>query len=198
MMCGRYGIDVSKSQLINRYEIENEVDFEFEANKEIYPTTNNPIVLPNQKMHYLKWGFTPYFAKRPLINARAETILDKKTFREPFSKKRCLIPATYFFEWSNKEGDEEKQKNKIKVNGLEIFSIAGICERYNDDESNSILTYSLITTESNDQMKEIHHRMPVILEPDDEPSYLDLETDPNSLLSLLEATERKLLIKEVD
>lgn len=96
-MCGRYGLNISESELISRYNLPNEVELEFEANKEIYPTTNNPVLLPNQKLYYIKWGFTPSFAKQPLINARAEIILEKKTFRRPFTKKRCLIPATYFF-----------------------------------------------------------------------------------------------------
>lgn len=79
-----------------------------------------------------------------------------------------------------------------------MFSIAGICERYKDDEGNNILTYSIITTESNAQMKEIHHRMPVILDPEDEKDYLNLEIDPKELLLLLKGTERRLNIEDVE
>lgn len=198
MMCGRYGLDISESKLVKRYNLLEKTELEFEANKEIYPTTNNPVLLPDRKIHYIKWGFTPSFAKRPLINARAETILEKKTFREPFAKQRCLILATYFFEWTKEKDKNKKQKKKIRVDDLEIFSIAGICERYKDDEGQSILTYSIITTESNEQMQEIHHRMPVILNPEDENNYLNLETDPKELLPLLKGTERKLSIENVE
>lgn len=196
-LCGRYALTVSKEELLERYNVK-ESDFDFEEKEEIFPTTENTVLLPNQKLYRLKWGFTPSFAKRSLINARSESVLEKKTFKEPFEQRRCIVPATYFFEWQKVEGQEKKAKKKIEVNGLSIFSMAGICERYTDDKGNSFLTYAILTTGANEQMATIHDRMPVILEPEEESDYLNLEKDPKVIHSLLIPTKRELTITNVE
>ena len=195
-LCGRYALTVSKEELTERYNVK-ESDFDFEEKEEIFPATENTVLLPNQKLYRLKWGFTPGFAKRPLINARSESVLEKKTFKEPFEHKRCIVPATYFFEWQKVEGQEKKAKKKIEVNGLPIFSMAGICERYTDDKGSNFLTYAILTTDANDQMAIIHDRMPVILEPEEESDYLNLEKDPKVIQSTLIPTKRELIITDI-
>ncbi|MCC5890360.1 MAG: SOS response-associated peptidase [Alkalibacterium sp.] len=198
-MCGRYGLSVSEKDLIKRYQLDADDytlgDYTFEEKDEIFPTTDNVILLPNRKLYPVKWGFTPHFAKRPLINARSESVLEKKTFKEPFSSKRCIVPASYFFEWQPVEGQKKKDKKLIRVDGLPVFSMAGVCERYKDDEGNSILTYAILTTDANEQMKPIHDRMPVILDPEDENQYLDLEADVESVQELLKPTKKELIIE---
>lgn len=197
-MCGRYGLTVSEKDLIKRYDLDGEDDtlgdYAFEEKDEIFPTTDNIILLPNRKLYPVKWGFTPHFAKRPLINARSESILEKKTFKEPFTSKRCIVPASYFFEWQPVEGQKKKDKKLIRVDGLPVFSMAGVCERYKDDDGNSYLTYAILTTDANEQMKPIHDRMPVILNPEDEKEYLDLEADVKAVQKLLRPTEKELII----
>lgn len=197
-MCGRYGLTVSEKELIKRYDLDEADytlgDYRFEEKDEIFPTTDNIILLPNKKLYPVKWGFTPHFAKRPLINARSESILDKKTFKEPFTSKRCIVPASYFFEWQLVEGQKKKNKKLIRVDGLPVFSMAGVCERYKDDDGNSYLTYAILTTDANEQMKPIHDRMPVILNPEDEKEYLDLEADVKAVQKLLRPTEKELII----
>lgn len=193
-MCGRYGLTATNDELYARYQMTPEKEYVINEVEEIFPTTDNTILLPNYHFYDIKWGFTPDFAKQSLINARAETILEKPTFREPFQRKRCIIPATYFYEWQKIENQKKKDKKRIAVKDLPIFSMAGICERYNDDQGKSYLTYSIITTDANEQMTEIHDRMPVILEPEDEKDYLDLNKNPQSLLNLLKSTERELII----
>lgn len=195
-MCGRYGLTVSKEELEERYEA-TWTEGEFTGQEEIFPTTDNTVLLPNQKLYRVKWGFTPSFAKRPLINARSETILEKKTFKEPFSKKRCLIPATYFFEWQKVEGNEKKEKKRIQMKDLPIFSMAGICERYTNENGKSQLTCSILTTEASEQMASIHDRMPVILEPEDEQFYLNLDNDPKEVQAILKPSSRRLEITHV-
>lgn len=198
-MCGRYGLSVSEKDLIKRYQLDADDytlgDYTFEEKDEIFPTTDNVILLPNRKLYPVKWGFTPHFAKRPLINARSESVLEKKTFKEPFSSKRCIVPASYFFEWQPVEGQKKKDKKLIRVDGLPVFSMAGVCERYKDDEGNSYLTYAILTTDANEQMKPIHDRMPVILDPEDENQYLDLEADVESVQELLKPTKKELIIE---
>lgn len=198
-MCGRYGLSVSEKDLIKRYQLDADDytlgDYTFEEKDEIFPTTDNIILLPNRKLYPVKWGFTPHFAKRPLINARSESVLEKKTFKDPFSSKRCIVPASYFFEWQPVEGQKKKDKKLIRVDGLPVFSMAGVCERYKDDEGNSILTYAILTTDANEQIKPIHDRMPVILDPEDENQYLDLEADVESVQELLKPTKKELIIE---
>ncbi|MCC5894326.1 MAG: SOS response-associated peptidase [Alkalibacterium sp.] len=198
-MCGRYGLTVSEEELIKRYQLDyddfSSNDYDYEERSEIFPTTENIVLLPNQKLYPVKWGFTPGFAKRPLINARSENILEKKTFKEPFAKKRCIVPASYFFEWQKVEGQQKKDKKIITVKQLPIFSMAGVCERYTDDDGQSILTYAILTTDANDQMKPIHDRMPVILDPEHEAQYLDLNADLDDIQKFLRPTELELDIE---
>lgn len=197
-MCGRYGLNVTEQQLFERYHLENDAGFAFDDKNEIFPTTSNPVLLPDHKFYDVKWGFTPSFAKRPLINARAESVLAKKTFREPFTKKRCIVPATHFYEWQKVEGQDKKIKKRILVEDLPIFSMAGICERYKDEKGMMALTYTILTTDANEQMAAIHDRMPVILEPDQEELYLDLSVDPEQIQPLLRSTGRHLIVENVD
>ncbi|MDZ7836283.1 MAG: SOS response-associated peptidase family protein [Alkalibacterium sp.] len=75
-MCGRYGLTASIKELKERYDIEND-EYSFEESEEIFPTTDNTVLLPNHKLYKVKWGFTPSFAKRPLINARSESVLEE-------------------------------------------------------------------------------------------------------------------------
>ena len=130
-MCGRYTLNVGLGELQKRYQAEAAPEGVEEVEKEeVFPASRNLVLLPNHKLYLLKWGFTPSYAKQPIINARSETVLSKPTFKEPFEKKRCIVPATSFFEWQKQEGQEKKIKREIFIKGLPIFSIAGICERY--------------------------------------------------------------------
>jgi len=108
----------------------------------------------------MKWGLIPYWADDPKVgvrafNARCETVTEKPTFREPFKRSRCLVPASHFFEWS------EKQKIKITVQGEPLIAFAGLF-----DEWNGVKSFTIITTEAQGRMAEIHDRMPLILPPD--------------------------------
>lgn len=137
----------------------------------------------------------PSFAKRPLINARAETILQKNTFKKAFQKKRCLVPATSFFEWKKEGGIKEKYR--ISVKEQTIFSIAGICEFFTDKDGQEKLMYSIITTDANAQMQDIHDRMPVILRPEQETDYLNHELEPEKVQQWLQPTKQELsIVKE--
>lgn len=191
-MCGRYVLEATKKELWERYSLGRGNDAFYERNGEIFPTNAAPIILPGNEWGYEKWGFTESFSNRPLINARAETILEKPTFRQPFMSSRCLIPATSFFEWEKK--GKEKIKRKITVGGIPIFSMAGILKTYTDGEGGIFARFSIITTEANQQMTTIHDRMPVILNPEDEQLYLDRNADPKRILQLLKPTTHTLII----
>lgn len=195
-MCGRYTLTAGKEELEKRYQAEMSNEDEYEKEAEVFPTTVNWVLLPNDKLYPLKWGFTPSYAKQPIINARSETVLEKPTFKEPFEKKRCIVPATSFFEWQKQEGQEKKIKKEVFVKDLPIFSIAGICERYENEDGESILTYTILTTDANGQMKPIHHRMPVLLHPEQEKEYLDLSESPADVQKLLQPFDGELVIRD--
>ena len=116
----------------------------------------------------LRWGLVPFWAKDPsignrMINARAETVAEKPSYRAAFRHRRCIVLADGFYEW-RREGDI-KTPHFISLASGEPFALAGLWESWNDKESGeSLQTTTLITTAANDFMTPLHHRMPVILE----------------------------------
>lgn len=178
-MCGRYSLDADIDELINRYKaiIRHRESYN---KKEVFPTDIQPILINNASKNteiiFAKWGFSPSFAKQPIINARAETINEKPLFRKAFLTSRCLIPVTSFFEWEKVEN--KKIKRKILIESEKVFSLAGII----DQEG----AFSIITTCANPQLEKIHDRMPVIIEKEYEEFWInDANTDEKTLISLL-------------
>lgn len=118
----------------------------------------------------LRWGLVPSWAKDPsmgnrMINARAETVAEKPSFRAAYSRRRCVVLADGFYEW-RREGDA-KTPYFISLASGNPFSLAGLWENWHDNESgDSVQSTALITTEANDYMRSLHHRMPMILEAD--------------------------------
>lgn len=171
-MCGRYALDADIDILIERYKAMI-ADTNFNSKSEIFPTNTVPIVreLDNRQIVQLKWGFTPHYIKNPLINARAETVDIKPTFRDSFINRRCLIPATSFFEWEKVDG--KKIRRQLKISEQEIFSMAGLYNSFIDKEGNKFEAFTIITTTAHDSMGHIHERMPVIIPKDLEDIWLN-------------------------
>jgi len=118
----------------------------------------------------LRWGLIPFWAKDDkigykTINARAETIATAPAFRAAFKKRRCLVPASGFYEWKKLE-DGSKQPYLIAARDGSPFSFAGLWERWDKDEA-PVETFTIITGEPNSLVADLHNRMPVILDPDD-------------------------------
>ena len=179
-MCGRYALDADIDFLINQYKaIIGKI--KFEGSSEIFPTNTVPIIreLENRQLDMLKWGFMPSFTKRPLINARAETVDIKPTFKNSFVNKRCIIPATSFFEWEKVE--DKKIKRRISINN-KLFSIAGLYNTFYDNEGTEYEAFTMLTINANQEMKHIHERMPVILSNEDVETWLD--KDNKNILEL--------------
>lgn len=172
-MCGRFSLDVSIDVLIERYKAIKNME-EFKLPDEIFPTNTVPIVInkDNIQLSMMKWGFMPEFTKKPIINARAETVDIKPLFRNSFYNKRCLVPATSFFEWENLDG--KKIKRRISVKEENIFSLAGLYNIFRDKNGQEQESFAIITTDANEDMKKIHHRMPVILPKEMEEYWLDI------------------------
>jgi putative SOS response-associated peptidase YedK len=116
-----------------------------------------------------------------LINTRAETILEKPSFKSSFKRRRCLVPADGFYEWKK---EKIKVPHRIMLRSGEPFALAGIWDTWMDAEGNELRTFSIITTSPNELIASIHNRMPVILARDAEKKWLQ-ETDERTLLELL-------------
>jgi len=125
------------------------------------------------------WGLVPFWAKdisigSRMINARLESIAEKPSFRSAFKKRRCLILADGFYEWKGEKG--RKQPMFITLPDHKPFAFAGLWETWNkDDQDSSYKSCTIITTQASESIREIHHRMPVILKPQVYESWLDSE-----------------------
>lgn len=125
----------------------------------------------------LRWGLVPFWAKDPaignrMINARAETVAEKPSFRNAYRKRRSLILADGFYEW-RKEG-ETKTPYLISLADGSPFAFAGLWEQWNSKETDeAIQSTAIITTAANDFMSQVHHRMPVVLRPENAARWLD-------------------------
>ncbi|MGB8451923.1 MAG: SOS response-associated peptidase [Anaerocolumna sp.] len=152
----------------------------YENNKrsygEIFPTNSAPMLAAfHEKIEpeLSIWGFPNYYNKGVLINARAETVLDKKTFRESVFSRRCVIPSNGFYEW-----DRNKKKILFKKEESDVLYMAGIYNFYQEE-----CRFVILTTQANESMAEVHNRMPVVLKRDDMEKWI---LDNNSISRILQ------------
>jgi putative SOS response-associated peptidase YedK len=186
-MCGRFSLTVNEAELNLRFELEGGTA-PYVPRYNGAPTQLLAVITGENphKLSYHRWGLIPPWAKdvsigNKMINARAETISEKPSFRVPLFSRRCLVPADGFYEWQQ---NADKQPFRIFVKDNPVFSMAGLWERWKSPEGSSIESFTIITTEANDFMKPIHSRMPVILNRNDEPIWLG-STSREEILSLL-------------
>jgi putative SOS response-associated peptidase YedK len=186
-MCGRFGFAKPKDQIMKRFNLERVPD-NLPLLYNITPQQNVPAVLntfPNQ-LELIKWGLVPSWSKdeKPpysMINARAETIFEKPTYKRLIKSKRCLILSDGFYEWQKTA--DKKIPYRIFLKNEEPFAFAGIWDTWGKGEK-QFYSCSIITTTSNKLMASIHDRMPVILDPEDEPKWLQ-DIPMNFVLSML-------------
>jgi putative SOS response-associated peptidase YedK len=184
-MCGRYTLKTPINGLAERFEIE-EYPSSLNPSYNIAPTQEVAAVVEEdekRKLEMFHWGLIPSWAKDPaignkMINARAETVSEKPSYRSAFKKRRCLILADGFYEWQ--KTDNGKQPYYIKMQDDSPFAFAGLWEIWQDGEE--IRSSTIITTDANDLMGEIHHRMPVILHPENYGVWLDPGFDEKEAL----------------
>ncbi|TLS35704.1 SOS response-associated peptidase [Pseudalkalibacillus caeni] len=179
-MCGRYSLFTDLETILERFSIEAAADgFEYEPAYNIAPGQEIVTVINSNgsnKIGKLKWGLIPFWAKdskigNKLINARAETIAKKPSFKHSFQRKRCLVLGDSFYEW--KKEDDKKIPMRIRVDQGRLFAMAGLWDKWKDKNGESVFTCTIITTRPNDLMKDIHNRMPVILSKEEEQAWLD-------------------------
>ena len=149
----------------------------------------------------LSWGLLPAWAKDPKttrrpINARADGVDTKPTFRAAFKRGRCLMPADGFYEWRTNE-DGTKQPYFIRLAGGEPFAFAGLSETWHPRDDDAIESCALVTTDPNDAMRPVHDRMPVILRGDEAKRWMDPKTPHDALLKLLKPYDGELRLDAV-
>jgi putative SOS response-associated peptidase YedK len=188
-MCGRYAL-LNPNQLFDRFGVTNQLDISLEPRDDIRPSQLAPVVKMGYQAALMRWGLIPSWSKDPtigqkMINARAEGLDQKPSFRKPLRSSRCLVPATGFYEWQPTQNG--KIKYQFSLAGGKMFGFAGLYDVWSDPISGERReTFTIITTSPNGLVAPVHNRMPVILSPKDEEIWLDPdETDSLYLLSFL-------------
>lgn len=189
-MCGRFVLYSPLEDLYEHYQIKDK-SMEYNPRFNIAPSQSVLAVVNDgteNRIGFLKWGLVPSWSTdsaigNRMINARAETIDEKPSFRNAYRKRRCLIPVNGFYEWV-KDGNIKIPKY-IHIKDRKLFSFAGLWERWTGPQGESITSCTIITTSANDFMIDIHHRMPVILNAADEMLWLDRHATDNEMKSLL-------------
>lgn len=190
-MCSHYNLKAKSKTIENNFnahfEYETEDEFQIVANG--YTHLKMPVICNDtpDKIILFHWGLIPYWVKdttqareiaNMCLNAKIETIEEKPSFRESAEHKRCVIPATSFYEWKwlDSKG-KNKEKYEIKLSQHDLFAFAGLWSNWtNKNTGDTIYTFTIVTTEANELMAEIHNtkkRMPVILQPNQVDEWLN-------------------------
>lgn len=198
-MCGRFTLHSDKRALAELLRaIAGPTLFDLMDPASLAPRYNvapsQPVVavrreLEGPELVALRWGLVPHWANDPkigskLINARSETAAEKPSFRVPFRRHRCLIPADGFFEWLKK--GRQKQPYHIRIKGGGPFALAGLWDRWTGADGEEIESCTILTTPANELVRPLHDRMPAVINPEDFSRWLDpAVTDPTAVQGLL-------------
>lgn len=184
-MCGRYTLSAGHESLARAFlaEFAEELKMSWKPRYNIAPGSGIVAVLEDRdkggrKAEVFHWGLVPSWAKDvnigyKLTNARSETIKDKPSYRDAYRYRRCLVPASGFYEWDRSVFP--RQPYYFHPRDTEFMAMAGIWEHWLHPSGSEILSVSLITTRANKSVGKIHHRMPVILKPENWNRWLDTD-----------------------
>jgi putative SOS response-associated peptidase YedK len=201
-MCGRFALVAPEMELAEHFGL-SEIPV-MSPRYNIAPTQSLAAVrvaagAGARRLAFLRWGLVPGWAKDvtigvKMINARCETVAEKPAFRSAFRARRCLVPASGFFEWT-REGSK-KVPWFICLRQASLFAIAGLWESWKDPQGKELQSVTLLTTGAGEAMADIHERMPVILRPADYAAWLDpAQRESTPLLSLIRPWDSSDLLK---
>ena len=181
-MCSRYFLDADGN--IIAYTFQVPVHDRIRKRFNIAPTQEAPVIRAGpsgaREVAMLRWGLVPFWAKdlkvgTKMINARSEGVESKPAFRAAVRERRCVVPATGFFEWQGEPG--RKQPFAITLPGQALFAFAGLWERWKPAEGEPVETFTIVTTDANETIARIHDRMPVIVPMDSIDTWLTAPPD---------------------
>jgi putative SOS response-associated peptidase YedK len=202
-MCGGFSITSKEKKLTERFKAdipENLHITNLNARPgQFLPVIKSPGTNKKPQIELMKWGYMPHWAvkanspisAKKVINARSESIFIKPYFRESILDRRLMILADGFFEW--KQFEKGKQQYRIMLKSEEPFAFAGIWDLAPDQNGEMIPHFAIITVEANDDVREIHGRMPVILLPEDEQTWLKNDLLKSAISNLLKPYPNGLL-----
>lgn len=200
-MCGRFALSAPAENIRRYFNLAGEVTVRPRFN--IAPGQMISVVRESAPQQYelaqMLWGLLPFWAKEPraaynLINARAETLEAKKSFKDSFKRYRCLIPADGFYEWKKIPAQKKKQPYFIQLRDRSLFGFAGLWSTWKDPVHGKILdTCAIVTTGSNTLLSDIHDRMPVIIQPRHFASWVSSRTPAADLKKMFVPLESELL-----
>lgn len=200
-MCGRYANFLSEQQLIDHFAIAQVADDArlLPPSWNVAPTQQVAIVVParaddptpGRRLEVAQWGLVPSWAKDPgvgsrMINARSETVAEKPSFRSAFAKRRCVVPASGYFEWRLEDG--VKQPYWIYARDNAPLAFAGLYEFWKDPSAPSadwLVTTTILTGPARGRMSELHDREPIMLGPDAIGDWLDRDADQGTLFDVI-------------
>lgn len=202
-MCGRMAITLPHEAMVELFGTTPANDLPDVPNYNVCPTVQIGVVTADEGLRQyrpMRWGFIPQWYKKPsggplLINARAETIAEKPAFRAACRARRCLIPCTGYYEWE-RDGDNQPLPWFVKRQDDTPLVMAGIWQDW-DREGTRITSCAIVTTAANQAMGRIHHRIPVILTPDQWPLWLG-EVGKGAATLMKSAPEDALSFHRVD
>ncbi|MBW2484724.1 MAG: SOS response-associated peptidase [Deltaproteobacteria bacterium] len=190
-MCGRFALKTPPRSIQQHFDIPETIDLSPSYN--IAPSQDIVVIRhlsgkDYRQLDMLRWGLIPGWAKDMkisyrMINARAETLAQKPSFRAAFKKRRCLIAADGFYEWRHL--GKTKQPYFVHMKNGAVFGFAGLWESWTSPGGSIVESCTIITTSANDLVRKIHDRMPVILHPQKYAAWLNQESWENSLQPLL-------------
>jgi putative SOS response-associated peptidase YedK len=203
-MCGRYAVFAGKEKIQEAFGVTSDDSGLFEPNFNATPGSLLPVVLLGKarvkRIGSLRWGLIPSWAEElsvgySMINARSETLLEKPSFKKPFQRQRCIVPASGFYEWQTL--GKTKIPYYIRTLDQEVMGFAGLFDKWEKD-GQTVFSFTIITTNANDLLAPLHERMPVILRKKEYDDWLDpLFDDLGMLQGMLRAypTERMALYR---
>lgn len=197
-MCGRYTLAAGPEYIADYFHLDGPIA-DFQPSWNITPGGDVPVICQapddGRTCSLMHWGLIPHWAKKrntkyKMINAKAETLTTRPAYREAYKHRRCLIPASGFYEWHADSQGKQPYYIHSKSNGLLAF--AGLWEYW--EGVHIINSCTIITTQANSLIHSIHDRMPVIIDQENYDSWLDPHnTDTNTLVSLLGSCDETLL-----
>ena len=199
-MCSRYFLDADGNIIAYAFHVPTQQAVRKRFN--IAPTQEAPVVRVGaggeRELATLRWGLVPAWAKdlkagTKMINARAETVAEKPAFRAAMRERRCIVPATGFFEWQGEPG--RKQPFAITLPGTPLFAFAALWESWKPRDGAPVETFTIVTTDANEHVARIHDRMPVILPMDAVETWLT--GPPDAALALLKPYAGETVLRPV-